>query len=360
MTGKSNFDISEWIILQALSAFRGDDDVLAMLCKTSVARNIATEIAKAKQTATITILTFDAKQVFDISASTCFLICDFRSKELIIQQRTMDDSSRTVDLIFDGNELVEKLNERLAPLLGRCQLSWRQGVKHDCSKIMELNAIDGVLENKLGEKVDVEEQFIYPLIKSSKSRKYIINDTEHAVIVTQSKIGEDTTVLAHTAPKLWQYLCNHATSFDARKSSIYKNAPRFAMFGIGDYSYAPFKVGVSGFYKKPVFSIAFADTPIMFDDTCYFLSFNEMSNAVVCMLLLNSLDVLDFYQSVAFLDGKRPYTKKVLDKLDLEAALHLIGVDGLNKTANQLNVDFVVKKSDVDKFLRSIKPMTLF
>ena len=40
LTGKSNFDISEWMILKLLSWLQHRDAVLAMLCKTSVARKV--------------------------------------------------------------------------------------------------------------------------------------------------------------------------------------------------------------------------------------------------------------------------------------------------------------------------------
>ena len=33
--------------------------------------------------------------------------------------------------------------------------------------------------------------------------------------------------------------------FERRKSIIYKNKPRFSIFGIGDYAFAKYKVGIS-------------------------------------------------------------------------------------------------------------------
>lgn len=40
ITGASNFDICEYIILQLINDFRDTNTVIAMLCKTSVARNV--------------------------------------------------------------------------------------------------------------------------------------------------------------------------------------------------------------------------------------------------------------------------------------------------------------------------------
>lgn len=48
------------------------------------------------------------------------------------------------------------------------------------------------------------------------------------------------------------------------------------MFGIGDYSFAPYKVALSGFYKKPLFCLLYASKPVMTDDTAYFWHFMIM------------------------------------------------------------------------------------
>lgn len=108
------------------------------------------------------------------------------------------------------------------------------------------------------------------------------------------------------------------------------------MFGVGDYSYSKFKVGISGFYKKPLFSLLYnkvnLDKPIMLDDTSYFLSFDNYEIAYVCMLLLNSEKVQEFLYSISFKDAKRPYTKKVLQRLDLEKSIQTVTFDELKDT----------------------------
>jgi hypothetical protein len=40
LTGKSNFDISEWMLIHAMQWLQNRDATLAMLCKTSVARKL--------------------------------------------------------------------------------------------------------------------------------------------------------------------------------------------------------------------------------------------------------------------------------------------------------------------------------
>ena len=144
------------------------------------------------------------------------------------------------------------------------------------------------------------------------------------------------------APLTWKYLNDNRSLFDNRKSSIYNGAPAFSMFGVGDYSYAKYKVGISGFYKKPIFSLLYneedVEHPVMLDDTTYFISFDNYDLAYVCMLLLNSCKVQEFLYSISFQDAKRPYTKKVLQRLDINKALQCVKYEDLIKTERVLDL----------------------
>ena len=179
------------------------------------------------------------------------------------------------------------------------------------------------------------------LFRSSMFKTPILSDSKKYVIVTQKKIREDTSHIAIDAPKTWNYLNSKKEYFSKRKSSIYKNAPDFSMFGIGDYSYERYKVGVSGFYKKPLFSVlaSFDGTPIMTDDTSYFICFPTYDTAYVAMLILNSTRVQQFLSAIAFMDAKRPYTKKVLDRIDFNKILQSIQITDLVDTEKTLELD---------------------
>src|SRR5699024_2447196 len=120
-----------------------------------------------------------------------------------------------------------------------------------------------------------------------------------------------------------EYLNNKKDIFNQRKSSIYNNSPMFSMFGIGDYTWSPYKVGISGFYKVPVFTLLISNKPVMLDDTSYYLSFDNYELAYVVMLTLNSPEVRLFLSQIANLNSKRPYTKKVLERISLVKAINL-------------------------------------
>jgi hypothetical protein len=122
-------------------------------------------------------------------------------------------------------------------------------------------------------------------------------------------------------------LKEHESFLDSRRSVIYKKAPKFSIFGIGDYSFAKYKVGVSGFYKEPVFALIHNEYPVMLDDTCYFIGFDSLTDAVITTALLNHPICISFLKSIAFLDSKRPYTKEVLKRIDIQKLSEAVSYD---------------------------------
>ena len=161
---------------------------------------------------------------------------------------------------------------------------------------------------------------MFPLLKCSDLANGRI-EPERFVVVTQRRVGEDTSVIAKTAPRTWRYLHSHSELFDARKSSIYSSRVPFALFGIGDYSFAPWKVAVSGLHRTPRFALVgpVDGKPVLFDDTCYFLPFGDEHEARVVAEILNSEECKEFLASLTFTDSKRPITVELLQRLNIRA-----------------------------------------
>lgn len=81
ITGASNFDICEYIILQLINEYRDTDTIISMLCKTSVARNVFKELKRNYVSFSYCdILEFDASKVFGIGASACVLMIQLSEK----------------------------------------------------------------------------------------------------------------------------------------------------------------------------------------------------------------------------------------------------------------------------------------
>lgn len=348
ITGASNFDICEYMILQIISGFKNTKAVIAMLCKTSVARNVLQELDRTSiKTEYIKMLNFNAGKVFGISASACLFVIKLSrdsTRKIKCDVSDFHAPDKVLEIIKLEDGILSMEIEGVKDFEGNCQYEWRQGVKHDCSNIMELEMIDkDKYKNKKKEEVELEQTLVFPLLKSSGFKRPIIcNGFKKYVIVTQKKAREDTSNIETIAPNTWKYLAKNKSAFDRRKSSIYKGAPAFSMFGVGDYSYAKYKVGISGFYKKPLFSLVYnekeVEHPVMLDDTTYFLSFATYDEAYTCMLLLNCESVQNFLHSISFQDAKRPYTKKVLQRLDLQKCLTEVSIEEMKETEARLEL----------------------
>lgn len=361
ITGASNFDICEYIILQLIHEYRDSNTVIAMLCKTSVARNVFMELKRNSISfSACDILEFDAAKVFGITASACVLvvvlsenavspeICnvyDFENPEVIQSKFGYKNGQFCNNLGVDAEDFD-----------GQCCFEWRQGVKHDCAKVMELTVKNGTLQNGQKEEVQIEDALVFPLVKSSMFKAPVIDHFSKYVIVTQKKAREETAHLAWELPKTWKYLNDNIESFENRKSVIYRGAPPFSMFGVGNYSYAKYKVGVSGFYKQPLFSLLYSGDgkPVMTDDTSYFICFEQYDMAYVAMLLLNSAKVQEFLTRIAFLDAKRPYTKKVLERIDFEKIVEALTMDELMETEKALSLPRYATTPMYDAFKASL------
>lgn len=343
ITGASNFDICEFIILQLIKEYAETDTTICMLCKTAVARNVLVEIERNKiYCKRLELLSFNSKKVFNICVPACVMIISLSSESVeqgrIICEVKNFDSGEQVDTLTVLKGKVVSLYAK-NDLEGTCQIKWRQGVKHDCASVMELTRLKDGYINKKRENIQIEEDLLFPLVKSSHMKVPIIQNFSKFVLVPQKKPGQDTAYIKESFPATWQYLIGHSDSFKKRKSSIYKNKDPFSIFGIGEYSFAPYKVAVSGFYKKPLFCLLHADKPVMVDDTSYFMSFNDYDTAYCMMLLLNSERVQDFLLSIAFLDNKRPFTAKILSCLDLKKSINKVSLEAMLQTERRLSLE---------------------
>ena len=333
LTGKSNFDIAESILIKLLNIFASAGATFCFLCKSSVARNVIHYCHDTKIPMNdIEIRHIDAKKWFDASVDACLFLFEIHRNAKItgsdyiskiyedVESLSPQKLSGYVNSLFVTD--IEKYR-RLSYIDGHCHLNWRQGIKHDAASIMELVKSDNGYVNKIGERVSVEHEYIYPLLKSSDVNNYLKNtEPDKYVIITQKSINEDTICLKKKAPKLWDYLSSHAEAFQKRKSSIYKSNKPFSIFGVGDYTFSKNKVMVSGLYKSPKFiSVGtFNSKPVVCDDTCYLLPCSNPVESATLGCLLNSNEILDFIKCISSSDSKRPITKAILMRIDLKEA----------------------------------------
>jgi hypothetical protein len=186
---------------------------------------------------------------------------------------------------------------------------------------MELEPDGEKYRNGIDESIGLEDDYVYPMLKSSDIGNGQIRYGRKFMLVTQKYVGEDTTRIKRAAPRTWRYLEAHDEMLEKRASSIYRNRPKYSIFGVGDYSFSDWKVAISGFYKRLSFKLIepYQGKVVVLDDTTYFLPCWSESEAYFVSNLLNSEPAKQFFGSMIFWADKRPITIETLKRLDMHA-----------------------------------------
>jgi hypothetical protein len=331
-TGKSNFDISESMIRDWFGWCSACDGSLAVICKTSVARKLLQWWWKSDQMSpSARMYHIDAKAEFDVTVSACVLVCSFAGKpgQKVCEVFAAPDAEAPVTRfgLVDGI-LVSDADgfQRGRELIGDAQPRWRSGLKHDASAVLELQQFNGIFRNKTGNTVHIEPEFVFPLMKGSDLGSKRENTKVRAIIVPQRHVGDSTDRIAQSAPKTWAYLQSHRAAFESRKSIIYKKGGNFSIFGIGDYSFKPWKIAIGALYKNLNFRLVgpLNGRPVMFDDTVYFIGFDTYEDASKYFVQLQSADVQNLIKSMIFWDDMRPVKTEILNRVNLAGNLFRI------------------------------------
>lgn len=359
ITGSANFDISEWMVLQYVDWIYDRAGTIAILCKYAVARKVLRQINhNLENQFSGSIYLIDAKTYFGVSVEACLFVLE-------TQTRT---SSKNFDCqVYESleSQLEPQLEPQLQPQLQLQQISysigsrdgfmvrdtivyetwkhlinpdpnsqeskyiWRSGVKHDCSKVMELKRIDNSkFQNGMGKQYILEEDYLYPLLKSSDLGNGRKQTSEKFILITQTSVGEDTCTIQNNAPETWNYLLDHNDFLQSRKSVIYKNKPLYSIFGVGLYTFKAWKIAISALYKTLSFHLIgpIDGKPVIFDDTVNFLSVTTEVEARFLFGLITSKPALELLNSMIFWDDKRPITIEVLKRLSLETMARELGL----------------------------------
>ncbi|WP_446009929.1 N-6 DNA methylase [Candidatus Electrothrix sp.] len=324
-TGKANFDIAEWMLINLLESLQQHRSAcVAMLCKTATARK-ALKHAWASQwnLSDSSLHRIDAKKYFNVAVDACLFVTFISLEKRTDHAAVYQDVSYEKKLSrfgLHGRELIANIDDykKYSRIEGSSSYTWRSGIKHDAAKVMELTIKEGKLINGFHETVAIEDNYLYPLLKSSdlgnnraEPRKFLL--------VTQQAPSDSTGKIRENAPETWAYLEKYSSILDGRKSSIYKKRDRFSIFGIGKYSFTPWKVAISALYKKLVFVPVgnIEGKPIMVDDTCYFIPCGSEQEAVLLAELLNSEESRRFLHALIFFDAKRPVNVDILKRIDI-------------------------------------------
>lgn len=342
-TGRSNFDISEWIAARLIEAAGGRQAMIALLLKTAVARRLlARAWGSGLPLRDPAIRRVDARRRFGAAVDACLFTAftDRPGARRCPVYAGLDAATPTAVLGHADGALIADLDAHgraidLSPETGD-EDAWRSGVKHDCAAVLELarGADAGPLVNGLGEAVDVEEALLYPLLKGAAIARGARvggrvggREAERWLLLPQAALADDTADLAARAPRAWAYLSAHGDALDRRRSSIYRGRPRFAVFGVGPYAFAPWKVAIAGLGRsiEPQVVGPRAGRPVLFDDTVYFHPCRSPEEARLKRELLVSPPARDFFAAHVFWDMKRPITAGHLRRLSLRRVAAALG-----------------------------------
>ncbi len=325
LTGKSNFDVSEWMLIKLVEWLHGRDATIAMLCKKAVARKVLAHVWRTGLSIVAAeIHGIDAAQHFEAAVEACLFIVRLGPEGSCREAGVYKSLGFTRPSAVIGYRHGMLLSDVAAfsqwqRLLTTGGPQWRSGIKHDCSAVMELRREGGRYRNGLGEVVDLEAEYLYPMLKSSDVADGTSSVPRRYMLVPQQSVGEDTATIEHRAPLTWQYLQLHREHLARRASSIYRHRPPFSVFGVGGYSFSWWKVAVAGLYKSLKFAVIgpYEGKPTILDDTCYFLPCETEADARYLQSLLHSDPAQQFLNALVFWDAKRPITVEVLRRLDL-------------------------------------------
>lgn len=345
MTGKGNFDIGEFIALKMLKCFHFHEGIFAFLIKNSVVKNLIQEQKKNNfKISQSEKLNIDSKREFNVSVNASLFLTHFNGISSHICKE-LDFYTKALNTTFGWHKdkFVYSIEnyDKSCVVEGKSIFTWRSGIKHDCSKVMELEQFNGHFKNGLDEEFKLENNLVYGLLKSSDLKKDKTNNYRKLTIITQNKIGQNTNYIEEKFPLTHQYLKEHKTYFDKRKSSIYRDKPSFSIFGIGDYSFAKYKVAISGLYKSTHFTLVSPKNSkaIMLDDTCYFIGFDNLKMAQIAHQLLNSNLVQNFLKSIIFSDSKRAINKDILMRIDFAKIIKFTNFENLKSQIENLKIE---------------------
>lgn len=334
-TGKSNFDISQWILERLSQELRRKSGWLVMIVKTSVAKKVLHSLWSADvPIARSAIVHIDANEWFGVSVAACVLMVEFdgsagpKETDVYRDLGAVSPSHRfglVAGLVIDNPDQEHPWMS----LVAKASNPLRSGVKHDCRAIMELSHVsDDVYVNGEGTHARFEPHFLFPLVRATELYKGTLWNRSRFVLLTQRNLGEDTAAIRYQAPLTWDYLNQYADRLRNRGSSIYKKQPEFAVFGVGDYTFTDWKVAVSALHKSPRFRVLppTALGPVVVDDTCLLYACRSADHAQLILQLLESELASQYFAALMQDEEKRPLKSSMLTNLSLERLAEQMGL----------------------------------
>ena len=200
--------------------------------------------------------------------------------------------------------------------LGECHHEIRHGLKDDAAAVFGLDRAD---------LASIEPDRVFPYLRSRHVRKYGLSGHDLR-LVPADRAGEDNEAwLREACPETYAYLESHRETLLDRSSSWLDTGPFYTGFGLGPYTWAPYKVVWCRLGFKPDFAVAstradpdLGEKPVVPGDHYMFVATDDRREAHFLCALLNSTPYQRTLRTLAS-GGKASLSKSVVSELALPA-----------------------------------------
>jgi len=225
--------------------------------------------------------------------------------------------------------------------VGECAYRIRHGLKDDAKAVFSVD--DELLAR-------VESTHVYPYLRSKHVVKWGLFGHDR-FLVPQRQAGEDNeAALAAETPATYDYLEDHRERLVGRGSSWFDSGPFYSLFGLGPYTWAPYKVVWCRLGFKPHFAVvSTVEDPelgrktVVPGDHCMFVACDDEREAHYLCALLNAAPYQRCLRDLAG-EGKASLSKSVVSSLTLppwEARPTQERLAALSRQAHDIVPDYV-------------------
>jgi type I restriction-modification system DNA methylase subunit len=198
--------------------------------------------------------------------------------------------------------------------LGECDQDIRHGVKDDAQDVFSITR---------DQLADIEPDFVYPYLKSKHIVKYGLFGHELRLVPINKANEDNEELLKNEFPQTYQYLSQNRDILENRSSSWLDNGTFYNIFGIGDYTWAEYKLVWCRLGFKPHFAVVstvndedLGEKMVIPGDHFMFIGTNNKQEAHFLCALLNSSIYQKSLKDIAS-EGKASLSKSVVSKLEI-------------------------------------------
>ncbi|WP_135853565.1 DNA methyltransferase family protein [Halorussus salinus] len=238
---------------------------------------------------------------------------DFATREAMARSLDREETALVpVDEAEPASAWVRADAERAA--LGDCAHEIRHGVKDDAQAVFSIDR----------ERVaDLENEFVYPYVKSRHVVKYGLFGHELRLVPLRKANEDNEAELREECPNTYDYLESRRDELEARSSSWLDKGPFYNVFGLGEYTWSEYKVAWCRLGFKPHFAVVstvedddLGEKQVVPGDHFMFVAADSEEEAHFLCALLNSAPYQRSLKHVAS-EGKASLSKSVVSNLAL-------------------------------------------